>query len=105
MRVVLLMLFALAVAACAATDSNVPAPGEAPSPWPRLSEAAWSQVAAMDGLELDLADEAEQGRAVVLVFWLPSCASCIEEGPTVAAAAERLADELLIIGVVGGPRR
>jgi len=96
----------LALSSCAASEPAGPAAPSAASPaspWPSLAEASWSRVRAMDGSELDLSAAARNGRAVALVFWLPWCATCLAEGPTVAAAARRLADELLIVGVVSGP--
>lgn len=106
MRTLTLLALSLGLVACAATEGPSPssAPAAAqPSPYPGLDDAAWSTVRTMDGRELDLAAAARGGRAVALVFWLPWCASCLEEGPAVAAAAERLASELLVVGVVTGP--
>jgi len=49
----------------------------------------------------ELSGASLKGRDTVLWFWAPWCVICRAEAPSVAAAAEDLADEVTLIGVAG----
>lgn len=60
-------------------------------------------VADLDGNPIHLA--ALRGRPVIINFWASWCGPCVEEFPLLRAAAERHADDgLVVVGIVWGDR-
>lgn len=84
----------LLVTACAAPQES-----QAPSNVP-MSELV---VDLLEGEYLDLTEDLDAGRPVVLVFWQSWCASCLEEAPALVEAHARYGDRITIVGVVSGP--
>ena len=73
--------------------------GSAPSPTAIGRPAPDFALADLDGNPVRLADL--RGRPVILNFWASWCGPCVEEFPLLRQAAERHADDgLVVIGVV-----
>jgi thiol-disulfide isomerase/thioredoxin len=66
---------------------------------PGITSAPEFAVTDLDGNPIQLADLA--GRPVIVNFWASWCPPCIEEFPLLKSAAERHADDgLVVIGIV-----
>lgn len=57
--------------------------------------SSWKRIEAPDSLSL----AALRGKVVVLTFWSPSCAPCVEENPTFSRLAAEMADSVQFVAL------